>query len=56
MDSPVHVTPSQPQGQSRPLRGLYLALIAFIVLAYLIAVVQQGLETKQEAETRPLYI
>jgi diguanylate cyclase (GGDEF)-like protein/PAS domain S-box-containing protein len=38
------------------LRGLYLALIAFIVLAYLIAVVQQGMEAKQEAETRLLYI
>ncbi len=56
MDSPARVNSSLPRSHFRPLRGLYLALIAFIVLAYLIAVVQQGFEAKHEAETRLLYV
>ncbi|MBI1284630.1 MAG: EAL domain-containing protein [Thiobacillus sp.] len=56
MDSPARMNPPLSNHHSRPLRGLYLALVSFILAAYLFAVVQDGFEAKREAETRLLYI
>jgi diguanylate cyclase (GGDEF)-like protein/PAS domain S-box-containing protein len=54
MDNPT--TLPHARGDSRPLHGLYIALIGFFVLAYLFAVIQDWVEAKREAEARLLYI
>ncbi len=44
-----------PRNDSRPLRGLFYALVGFFVLAYLIAIALHWVDAKQDAETQLRY-